>query len=91
MNHYGARLMTHWKTERPQAYRELVDPEQFFTQLGEEVAEQIEERARSLAAASPPGEQYLERLQRLNTARLEAEGEVMREQLQLAVDETPPQ
>lgn len=81
MNHFGAQLMRHWQTERLQEYQELEDPEQHFTWLGERAAEQVEIRARSLAGVAPVREGYLARLQRLNTARLEAEGEVLREYL----------
>ena len=81
MNHYGVQMMGHWQTERPLEYREIEDPQEHFTQLGEEIAEQVELRARSLAGSAPAGEGYLARLQRLNTARLEAEGEVVREHL----------
>ncbi|MFJ5817265.1 hypothetical protein ACIQGT_25715 [Streptomyces sp. NPDC093108] len=81
MNHYGAQMMRHWRTERPVEYRELDDPQKHFEQVGEEVAEQVEVRARALAGEAPPQEGYLARLQRLNTARLTAEGEVVREYL----------
>ncbi|MFD7866055.1 hypothetical protein [Streptomyces sp. NPDC059783] len=82
MNHYGAQMMRHWQAEHHQAYGELREPTKYFTQLGEEIAEQVELRARSLAGVAPPGEGYLGRLQRLNTARLEAEGAIVREYLQ---------
>lgn len=81
MNHYGAQMMRHWQGERGPEYRELEEPERFFTQLGEEIADRVESRERSLAGAVPEGEGYLGRLQRLNTARLQAEGEVVREYL----------
>jgi hypothetical protein len=83
MNHYGAQMMRHWQAERCPEYRELEEPERFFTQLGEEIAERVEKRARSLGRVEEleEGEGYLVRLQRLNTARLQAEGEVVREYL----------
>jgi len=81
MNHYGAQMMRHTQTERPLEYQELADPQEHFTQLGEEIAEQVEMRARSVAGAAPPQEGYLARLQRLNTAQMQAEGEVVREHL----------
>ncbi|MFD6504180.1 hypothetical protein [Streptomyces goshikiensis] len=81
MNHFGAQMMRHWQAERPLAYQDLEEPEKYFTQLGKEIAEQVETRARSMAGAAPPQEGYLERLQRLNSARLGAEGEVVREYL----------
>ncbi|MEU5193570.1 hypothetical protein AB0G86_05825 [Streptomyces scabiei] len=81
MNHYGAQMMRHWQSERLREYQEIEDPEVHFSQLGEEIAEEVESRARTLAGTTPPQEGYLARLQRLNTARLDAEGEVVREYL----------
>lgn len=81
MNHYGAQMMRHWKAERPQEYREIGDPEEHFTQLGEAIAVEVEGRARALAGTAPRQEGYLAGLQRLNTARLQAEGEVVRDYL----------
>ena len=89
MNRYGEQAMEHWKENRPRAYRELEDPQEFFTDLGEEIAQEVETRARDLAGKEPEGEGYLQRLQRLNTARLEAEGAVLRERVLL--EEEPDQ
>ncbi|MFK4184346.1 hypothetical protein ACI2L4_10055 [Streptomyces sparsogenes] len=86
MNRYGEQAMTHWKENKPLAFRELEDPEMFFTALGEEIATEIETRARELSGKEPDGEGYLQRLQRLNTSRLEAEGEVLRERVLLDVE-----
>jgi hypothetical protein len=71
----------HWEQERLTEYQEIEDPEGFFSQMGEEIASDVEQRARSLAGEGPAGEGYLARLQRLNTARLEAEAAVVREYL----------
>lgn len=89
MNRYGEQAMEHWKENRPQAYRKLEDPEDFFTDLGEEIAQEIETRTKALAGKGTEGEGYLQRLQRLNTSRLEAEGEVLRERVLL--EEEPGQ
>ncbi|MDQ1019925.1 hypothetical protein [Streptomyces afghaniensis] len=86
MNRYGAQAMTHWKENKPLAFQELEAPETFFTALGEEIATEIETRARELAGKEQEGEGYLQRLQRLNTSRLEAEGEVLRERVLLDVE-----
>ena len=83
MNRYGAQAKAHWQRKFPQRVRDLEDPEAFFTQLGEDVAEAIEQMARSLAGSGPPGEGYLQRLQRLNTARAQAESHVLREMVLL--------
>ncbi|MCZ4603319.1 hypothetical protein O3S80_05920 [Streptomyces sp. Lzd4kr] len=86
MNRYGDQAMTHWKEHKPQAFGELENPEEFFTELGEEISTEIETRARELAGQEPAAEGYLQRLQRLNTSRSTAEGEVLRERVLLDVE-----
>ncbi|WP_328384360.1 hypothetical protein OHQ88_33400 (plasmid) [Micromonospora zamorensis] len=89
MNRYGAQAMTHWSETMPLRLSDLQDPEAFFTQLGEEVSQAIEELTRRLAGQQPEQETYLQRLQRLNTARQEAESQVIREMV--LVGDTHPQ
>jgi len=86
MNRYGAQAMTHWKEHKPQAFEELENPEAFFTELGEVISTEIETRARDLAGQEPDGEGYLQRLQRLNTSRLTAEDEGLRQRVLLDVE-----
>ncbi|WP_331726128.1 hypothetical protein [Streptomyces sp. NBC_00470] len=81
MNHYGAQMMRHWQEERSQELEQLEDPETFFAELGVEIAQQVETQARSLSGEAPSQEGYLARLQRLNTARMQAESEVVRKYL----------
>ncbi|MEV6922956.1 hypothetical protein AB0M46_00380 [Dactylosporangium sp. NPDC051485] len=78
MNRYGQQAKDHWQRTMPARVRDLDDPEQFFTTMGEELEAAIEELARTLAGPTPTGEPYLTRVQRLNTARFEAEGQVLR-------------
>lgn len=87
VNRYGALAMDHWRQHRPQALSELEEPEVYFTDLGEALAEAIETRTRALASPEPAGEGYLERLQRLNSATRQAEGEVLREMVLLKVEQ----
>jgi hypothetical protein len=39
MNHWGHTAMEHWQTQLPERYAALEDPQEFFTQLGEEAAD----------------------------------------------------
>ncbi len=80
--------MSHWETYAPNQFRAIPDKEEFFTELGNEAAAQITERARGLAGADPPAEGYLEKVGRLNAARFTAREEVLRE-LILIEPETP--
>ena len=79
MNRYGRQAMQHWTQVDPERVAAIANPEAFFTQLGEEVMQQIDVRARALEEQDPSGESYLEKVGRLNMARFTAEGEVLRE------------
>ena len=88
MNRYGILARDHWKTHLPERYRALKDPETFFTDLGE----QIEERVDELMEARRPklGSDYLRNLQDLNWAKKEAEDEALRELAFLAPEPESP-
>jgi hypothetical protein len=79
MNRYGRQAMRHWTQFDPERVAAIANPEAFFTTLGEEVMQEIETLARTLEGQDSPGESYLEKVARLNTARFTAEGEVLRE------------
>ena len=81
MNEYGAMARDHYRRWRPEAYAQITDPESYFTDLGDRVAQEIadlwaELRAR---AGNPPGEGYLARVGRLNALRKQAEEIVLAE------------
>jgi hypothetical protein len=73
VNWYGATAMRHWVRWRPRAYAGISDPDAFFTELGEEMAAQVEELADYLAGEDRPDEGYLDRVARLFTVRMVAE------------------
>ena len=73
MNQYGRQAMEHWRLHRPTVYRELTDPEAFFTRAGEEMLTQVDALTAQLAGPDLPGEDYLDKVARLNRARSEAE------------------
>ena len=82
MNQYGRRAQKHWQTHLPTQYAQISDPTAFFTTMGETLAEQIEDLAEQITSQDPPGEtSFMDKLGRLNQARLSAEDEVMRESL----------
>lgn len=83
LNLYGAQAREHWTRAFPDRVRDLDNPEEFFTQLGQDIQAAIETTARTLAGPAPAGEGYLNRLQRLNTARTTAESHVMRQMVYL--------
>jgi hypothetical protein len=73
MNTYGARAMRHWHQHLPNAYRELKDAEAYFTLAGEEMQAQISDLIPKLAGPDLPGEDYPDKVARLNRARASAE------------------
>lgn len=79
MNQYGSIAKKHWQKWLPTSYRQLDDPDSFFSDLGEQIAERVEELSTVLAGDDPPGEQYLEKLGRLNMARQNAESQALQE------------
>jgi hypothetical protein len=81
MNQYGAQARRYWREYLPERYAQIEDPEAVFSDLGEEMAEQVVELADSIAGPDRPGEGYLGKVGRLNMARLSAEEQVMREML----------
>jgi hypothetical protein len=89
VNRYGAQAMDHWTRAHPERVREMEDPEGFFTQLGEDVSQAVDELARKLALPAPTQEGYLQRLRRLNTARAMAESHVIREMVLLERPDKP--
>jgi hypothetical protein len=77
MNQYGKRAQLHWQQWRPQEYSQITDPEGFFTELGEQAQTQINDLQITMAGEDPPGETYLDKVGRLNMARMRAEEAVM--------------
>lgn len=69
MNRYGQQAMEHWRTHRPAAYAQLEDPTAFFTRIGSELEATIERLTDQIAGPDLPGEDYLDKVARLNTAR----------------------
>jgi hypothetical protein len=93
MNKYGATARKHWERWLPARYSQLEDPTDYFTRLGEEISEQVDQLSYAIAGSDPPGEGYLAKVGRLNMARMNAESQVLREMALLdpegADDELP--
>jgi hypothetical protein len=87
MNHYGDLARTHWATYRPRQYREISDPETFFTVLGEQISDEIAALTALLEGQAPAGETFLAKIGRLNMAKLTAQEQVLRETLPSAEDD----
>ena len=81
MNRYGQQAMRHWQDTKPGQMRDLTDPEAFFSRMGEDLEQAIEDLERKLAGTPPPQETYLQRVRRFTMARFEAEGQILRDML----------
>ena len=83
MNKYALMAQRHWAQWLPQRYATLSEPDSYFSTLGQEVAQQIEELTLELAGDDQPGEQYLAKAGRLTAARSRAEEIVLPERVLL--------
>ncbi|HYB24204.1 MAG TPA: hypothetical protein VED41_10425 [Solirubrobacteraceae bacterium] len=83
MNTYGHIAISHWQTFLPDRLRAIPESDRtrFFTELGEQAAAEIEELQAQLAGPDPKGEGYLEKVGRLNAARMQAEERVLAEMI----------
>jgi hypothetical protein len=89
MNRYGAMAREHWQLYQPTQYAQLADPATFFTQIGQDMSARITTLSLSLAGDDPGEEGFLEKVGRLNMARLQAEEQVMREMLPPSENDDP--
>jgi hypothetical protein len=80
MNKYGRQAQEAWKTASPTQYSQIQNPDEFFTKLGEQAQEQMDQLQVKIAGPDPKGEGYLEKVGRLNAARNQAE-EIVRYEL----------
>lgn len=90
MNQYGTRAKQHWRKYLPERFSQLEDPDSFFSDLGEQIAERVQSLTDDLAGNDPPGESYLDKLGRLNMARRDAESQILREMALLDPEAAPP-
>ncbi|MBA3905161.1 MAG: hypothetical protein H0X35_00505 [Pseudonocardiales bacterium] len=81
MNGIGRQVEEHWRRWLPMRYSRLQDPRSFFEGVGQEAQERIEELAVELAGIDPPGETYMEKVGRLQMARMQATEVVLAEVL----------
>ena len=73
MNRYGLMAQKHWARWLPARYALIEDPGSFFSELGTQAAQQIDDLAMQLAGDDQPGEGYLGKAGRLGQARHQAE------------------
>jgi hypothetical protein len=84
VNRYGLMAQRHWAQWLPLRYATISEPDSYFSTLGQEVAQQVEELTLELAGDDQPGEEYLAKAGRLTAARSRAEEIVLPQQVLLA-------
>jgi hypothetical protein len=80
-NKYGAIARQHWMKHLPRRFATIENPDSYFSTLGDEIEERVEELRDSIAGDDPATETYFNKLGRLNEATLSAEAEALREML----------
>lgn len=84
MNSYGQEAWNSWRALAPTALSEIPDPRRHFSEVGEQASAMVAELMVQLAGPDLADETYLEKVGRLNAAKLQAEELVRAEVL------TPP-
>lgn len=79
MNRYGHQAQDMWSRYMPTQYAELENPEQYFTELGETIQNQISRISEQLERQLAPTDDYLARVGQLNGVRKQAEEIVLDE------------
>ena len=89
MNKYAHMAIRHWQTFLPDRFQAIPENEReaFFAELGEQAAAEIEGLQQQLAGPDPKGEGYLEKVGRLNAARMQAEEKVLAELILVAPED----
>jgi hypothetical protein len=90
MNQYAAMAQTHWARFLPTRYSQIKDPDSYFSSLGQEVTDEIDELTQQLTEDDPPSEDYLSKVGRLNAARQQAREKVLAERVLLAAEPGSP-
>lgn len=90
MTHYQTLARQHWTRYAPSRVTAIPNPAEFFQTLGQEVHQQVTALTAELAGQGPPEETYLEKVGRLNAARLQAEELVLQELVWITSPETTP-
>ncbi len=80
MNRYGRMAHDHWKATNPGRFAQILNPQTFFSSLGQTVESQVQDLQLQLAGPDPATQETtLQKVGRLNMARLQAEEVVLTE------------
>jgi len=78
---YASRARGYYQDFLPSRYQQIPNPEHFFTDLGQRIENQVQTAERALAGPDSPDEEFLQKVGRLNMARLRASELVMAQEV----------
>ena len=81
MNQLGSTAKNYYRDYLPGQYASISDPQEFFSQLGQRLEQDVTSLALALAGPDVPEETYLQKVGRLNMARSQATEQVLAEQV----------
>lgn len=81
MNRLGEAASSYYQDYLPSQYASIPDPGEHFRLLGERLEAQVSDLAVTMAGPDLPGESYLAKVGRLNAARLQAQEQVLADQV----------
>lgn len=87
MNRYGILAREHWTTHAPSRVNQLENPDEFFTELGQQVSERVASPSAILEQEHQPSPNYLDQVGRLTAIRQQAEEVALKDLVWLAPDQ----
>jgi hypothetical protein len=88
-NRYESLAREHMERYLPSRYAQINDPDRYFSDLDDQIADRIRELVPTLAGEAPAGEGWLETVGRMNMARLAATEAVYAELVYLTPEADP--
>jgi len=85
---YASRARSYYRDFLPGRYQQIPNPEHFFSDLGQRIEDQVQTAERALAGPDSPAEGFLQKVGRLNMARLRAAELVMAQEVYSIPPET---
>ena len=88
-NTYGRQAQEHMRRYLPERFATIPDPQNYFRELGEVVAEQILAVEQTLQPPASPGEAWIDTVGKAKMARMMATEQVMAEMVWLTPEDQP--
>jgi hypothetical protein len=90
-NKYGTIARDYWMKHLPRRFSTIGNPDSYFSDLGDQIEERVDELRDAIAGEDSTMEMYLDKLGRLNEATRSAEAQALQEMLpEPEATENPP-